>query len=452
MVNLSPKDYLSRLSRAQGARRSHLHRTSSKVSIHWRHRCFSFLANSDDSFFLGLDYTEGLYVLLKPPTKKTKTKKSNFLSLPSIGTTAPPHLKHLEIACTSFPSRKCKWGLSGPQFPTPTAIQQRYCYPRGHPDYANRKGAALWTMYDRDGRESFEFRLLHVYFSLKRALNSGLTLSPAEQALAAEQEGAIDPNTPRRKKRNRNKSAKGTRFSPKRARCQPTDTNLSRSNQGRALQLPETYEKSSATIANFSSTVQSESLQRPHVSPVTASSSSDESEPNAGSSNFTLPFHPVSSCDMRDNDPKPSHRLVPGHNSTHIQPLYSSDRYPTTFGMHENKEGRHPSEDYDLFEDMLLGHPLLDNDSEVENILRRRSTESDESGSLNGSCKTLIDQLEGFSWQIREYIRSRPSSERAPMVCIFSSWANEIAQSPMNSFHLDEETENVCVAVTMAAV
>jgi hypothetical protein len=71
------------------------------------------------------------------------------------------------------PPEVCPWSLSGPQFPQPTAIQQRYCYPKGDPDYSSRKGGALWTMYLRDGREDLEFRLLHVYYSAKRAVNMG---------------------------------------------------------------------------------------------------------------------------------------------------------------------------------------------------------------------------------------------------------------------------------------
>ena len=43
-------------------------------------------------------------------------------------------------------SKSLTWSLSGPQFPKPTAIQQRYCYPRGDYDYCNHKGGALWTM------------------------------------------------------------------------------------------------------------------------------------------------------------------------------------------------------------------------------------------------------------------------------------------------------------------
>jgi hypothetical protein len=79
-------------------------------------------------------------------------------------------------------SNSCPWSLSGPQFPQPTAIQQRYCYPKGDPEYSSRKGGALWTMYGADGKENIDYRLLHVYFSAKRAINKGMTASTPKRA------------------------------------------------------------------------------------------------------------------------------------------------------------------------------------------------------------------------------------------------------------------------------
>ena len=75
---------------------------------------------------------------------------------------------------TEYPPETCKWQLSGPQFPTPTAIQQRYCYPQGREEYSQCTGSALWTMYNMDGVENKEFRLLHVYYSTKRLHNGGV--------------------------------------------------------------------------------------------------------------------------------------------------------------------------------------------------------------------------------------------------------------------------------------
>lgn len=115
-------------------------------------------------FLVNLD---GLYVLLK------KNKKQGD----RVEITQPPsHLKYLLIE-EDLPET-CPWSLSGPQFPTPTTIQQRYCYPKGRPEYSSRKGGALWTMYGADGKEDVEYRLLHVYYSAKRAHNMGAGDAP----------------------------------------------------------------------------------------------------------------------------------------------------------------------------------------------------------------------------------------------------------------------------------
>jgi len=115
---------------------------------------------------------DGLYVLLRPAKKNNKKKQEAIADVPQ----PPPHLWHM-LMKENLPET-CPWSLSGPQFPQPTAIQQRYCYPRGRPEYSGRKGGALWTMYGADGKEDTEYRLLHVYFSAKRAINKGMSGIP----------------------------------------------------------------------------------------------------------------------------------------------------------------------------------------------------------------------------------------------------------------------------------
>lgn len=111
-------------------------------------------------------FEDGLYILLKPLKKNKGAEKAYS---PQSDVRIPPNLKHCVF--TETPQQSCPWSLSGPQFPTPTAIQQRYCYPKGDLAYSNVKGGALWTCYDEDGREDLEYRLLHVYYSAKRAGN-----------------------------------------------------------------------------------------------------------------------------------------------------------------------------------------------------------------------------------------------------------------------------------------
>lgn len=129
--------------------------------------------------------------MLLKPDKKRKNADNWAPDLSMV----PPHLRDLTM--TDFPPKTCPWSLSGPQFPQPTAIQQRYCYPKGDRDYSSRKGGALWTMYERNGKEDLQYRLLHVYFSAKRAINKGVDV-PTESVVATKR----TPNsTPRRRRR-----------------------------------------------------------------------------------------------------------------------------------------------------------------------------------------------------------------------------------------------------------
>ncbi|KAI2495478.1 hypothetical protein MHU86_19022 [Fragilaria crotonensis] len=112
-------------------------------------------------------FDDGLYILLKPLQKK---KYTCFRS--AQGSFQVNGLSYAKRSETN-----CPWSLSGPQFPQPTAIQQRYCY-RRRPHVQQPKGGALWTMYGTDGREDLEYRLLHVYFSAKRAVNKGVRFKP----------------------------------------------------------------------------------------------------------------------------------------------------------------------------------------------------------------------------------------------------------------------------------
>lgn len=110
---------------------------------------------------------------MKPHRKRKHQSYEEFAStIPKV----PSHLKHLEKF--ELLDEDCKWSLSGAQFSHPTPIQLRYCYPKGPEEYSRRKGAALWTKYLDDGKEDKNFRILHVYYSAKRALNNGIFRNP----------------------------------------------------------------------------------------------------------------------------------------------------------------------------------------------------------------------------------------------------------------------------------
>jgi hypothetical protein len=94
-------------------------------------------ALSHSSLLLYLHQTDGLYILLKPQKKKKSLEAFNHTKVPS---------NLMTCVMPDIPPPNCPWSLSGPQFPQPTAIQQRYCYPKGDADYSSQKGGALWTM------------------------------------------------------------------------------------------------------------------------------------------------------------------------------------------------------------------------------------------------------------------------------------------------------------------
>ena len=123
------------------------------------------------------EFDDGLYILLKP-LKQLKNEKSQYTKALEDDPRIPSNLK--SWVYKEKPQLTCPWSLSGPQFPVPTSIQQRYCYPKGEPEYSNVKGGALWTTYDEAGKEDLEYRLLHVYYSAKRAGNKGRTSSSSD--------------------------------------------------------------------------------------------------------------------------------------------------------------------------------------------------------------------------------------------------------------------------------
>ena len=87
--------------------------------------------------------SEGLYVLLKPD-KKVHVDKHIETAVFDKKRDIPTNL--MEIVMQDYPVENCPWSLSGPQFSTPSSIQQRYCYPKGSHSYSQVKGGSLWTI------------------------------------------------------------------------------------------------------------------------------------------------------------------------------------------------------------------------------------------------------------------------------------------------------------------
>jgi putative hemolysin len=128
-------------------------------------------------------------VLLRPhKAKKNEIEQDTEPQIPS----APFSLQNMLMTdFSSLYEDTCKWSLSGAQFPQPTILQQRYCYPKvaalGSEQYCAQKGGSLWTMYTTDGKEDLTYRILHVYFSAKRASNKALGGLPSNVGIKRSQ-------------------------------------------------------------------------------------------------------------------------------------------------------------------------------------------------------------------------------------------------------------------------
>jgi hypothetical protein len=79
------------------------------------------------------------------------------------GQRVPRHLAEY-VADGKLPP-SCPWSVGDPLVARPTAIQQRVCVAKGNPKYSSQMGGVLYTIYAPSGKESLEYRLLHVYSS-----------------------------------------------------------------------------------------------------------------------------------------------------------------------------------------------------------------------------------------------------------------------------------------------
>ena len=293
--------------------------------------------------------TDGLYILLKPQKKKAH---------PSEQPKVPSHLTNHVIR--EKPPSSCPWSLSGPQFPQPTAIQQRYCYPKGDPEYSSRKGGALWTMYGTDGKENLEYRLLHVYFSAKRAVNKGLSSTGAKSAQSSPPAKRVKRTPPRKPKQQPLLSQLELPLSPARECNSPLSFEIT----------PPSPTMSPIYKSNFVS---------PHV---------------FDDGSFHSPFRPRILHHDDDNSIQLDHFHLDMDTASSVQEL----------------------------EDACWNDPLFPPDN-------LGSSTQQHSSSLNA----FQSGLEKMHATMRDRILAAPESEQAPLVSLFTTWARQVAQDPLNA-------------------
>jgi hypothetical protein len=403
---------------------------------------------------------------LLQPEKKRKQHGSAAEALRANGkdkgSKVPDHLKH--FALKELPPATCPWSLSGPQFPQPTAIQQRYCYPKGNAEYAGRKGGALWTMYGRDGKEDFQFRLLHVYFSAKRATNKGVTLSGEDrmkqqlQNEAANAAAMAAAGTPNRKGKRvsraarspwqerasiRSNAGKRKYSSPgstpehdgKRPR-RPTSPTLPFAS-GISLLPPPSPFQSSRDVLNGDGSI--------FVSPNTAASS-DHGGPGVNPFDHDMfdhpTFHPVPSFDIDEN-------IKPGHAAPKTQCPFRGTgggrtsleqfRQGRTFVEHGDsfvfneaeatEVGGHASsmDSWNTHLLSLIEKPTFDH-SDMKKAI---SSFCRNDGTPKSSAECLKERLGHVHERIRDGILAHPASKQGPLLSIVATWARSVAASPL---------------------
>ena len=438
------------------------------------------------SLFVFVFVIDGLYVLLRPETKRKKqTSASGDGCLDH--SRIPPHLK--QYAVTKAPPETCPWSLSGPQFPKPTAIQQRYCYPKGNPEYASRKGGALWTMYGRDGKEDLEYRLLHVYFSAKRAVNKGISI-PDEEVQAATLASnhtiaGISTPSPHKKRNFKRKKVRGSPsyhhhhfgydLSTSPASLGSATTHVSSSSSTISSPLPHQGGISGRCSPQFGLDLLSlpppspygdcqrarrqrhRSCQSIFVSPNTAVSTPEDQHLHNEEIMGGRGFHPVLSFENPDHDkPSPFRPNRLGHTAKAPELPYQSSEIDDRRDDHSslNHCGQDPFP-CDMDESSL--HSALDsywNDPlfalvmkpSVEYPTNKECTVHESALGIPPSIAdphALKARLHNLHACIREGILNAPQRDQGSLLSIFSSWARCIAKSPLSDLPRHDHHNNL---------
>jgi len=378
-------------------------------------------------------FDDGIYVLLRPDKKKNRKKNEGS---PAI----PPHLAHLKME--NPPLEKCQWSLSGPQFPRPTAIQQRYCYPKGNPAYASKKGGALWTMYNRDGEEDDEFRLLHVYFSVKRAANNNVSRVS----------NSIPSKTSKARRKPKRKAATTDDGLTISARKDSKKQKRSKSTTKPELKQNHLSLTSGSLPPSSPSKIKNSVDQQPffaNVSPNTVSTSSVGIHRNESDDGFCFGghlFHPVPSFMANDTSTlecdtltsSSSFELNRYRSTGNIFRRGHSTTFPHPGSQAANMNHLSPDQNPTLDLDMLTGLPFSDPSFMITNpdaemlalpTVQQRTIPGQKPN--KSFSETLVKNLDVLHEKIiGEWILSRPHSERGHLVSIVANWARCVSRSP----------------------
>ncbi|KAG7354721.1 hypothetical protein IV203_004077 [Nitzschia inconspicua] len=430
------------------------------------------------------EFDDGLYILLRP--EKVKGPRS----------CVPPHLQHLEEE--GIREEIVQWSLSGPQFPQPTAIQQRYCYPKGDNEYCLRKGGSLWTMYGSDGKENYDFRLLHVYFSSKRAQNKGVSSDEIEEeqkrqrddVSVSESDGSLSTAAKRQKMSRvameRSKpspwqrqcgpypyspgmAAPPSKYRPPphvRPHSRPPSHGL-RYNQGynhhhyHPHRLPPGRPPQGLPMVAPPSPCRSHRrtagpTEGPpmYVSPNSTSGAySASGYPYENHSSYPLASFDAEDVEATVNAMSADGDLVrnAGQGSVGNAPsdvFRSRQSFETTHSRHDSHAQIQHLLDEENFETSLLD---LETAWKTDPELQINLTFSKDAREAAGArvpfphaepnpTQVLIDRLQDTHKRVRRGILDHPPEERAALVSIYASWAREVARSPLEKLPQGQAT------------
>lgn len=416
-------------------------------------------------FFLA----DGLYVLVRPEKKRKNMSAAAVLAASEAR--MPAHLSHLVMK--TLPPETCPWSLSGPQFPQPTAIQQRYCYPKGDPDYSGRKGGALWTMYGRNGKEDLQFRLLHVYFSAKRAVNKGVTLSEEDRQKQQLQE-EVAAMTPKKKRLRVSRMIRSPWQERRDNYCENESNFMSYRESNRPL---STLDEMSIWQPPSPCTTEREGIADnggpAFISPNAASTTDSHVGSNTCETTMMFdhsPFDSVPSFDMEEESVKsespPNHHMFPFRNvdssarasssllrsssigSDHIEELVLSGKPAMLL------EGNGGSHLESLFwNDSLLAlnhnNPSFESRPESPTVATTTFPQPPPPQPLQTArpeAATSMQNLKSRLYDLHERIRlgilSHPLSEQRALVSLVASWARNVATSPLALATNDKENHD----------
>ena len=349
-------------------------------------------------------------MLLKPDKKRKNDPAHHVPDTSKI----PKHLQNM--AMKEFPPETCPWSLSGPQFPKPTAIQQRYCYPKGDPAYSTRKGGALWTMYGVDGKEDLEFRLLHVYFSAKRAVNQGIQIPVDELQRATDASNqTVGVAGPAIKKRAAGKNKRPKASNARRAAA--------------ASKLPVGVGAGAAL----------QPLAKTGTSAVAS-----KRDPN-GKSNFVSPHVAASITDqgavianataLQQSLGVPDLNHAPGGQvqGFYVDNQQDQDILESTFQVDLERDNWHHDEE-SMY--AIVMKPSFDRAVEAQEPAVDPPAFSSVPGPL--TTRALKKRLKRFHEQLCDDIILSPVSEQGPCLEILSRWARNVSAQPFGSGRYSE--------------